>query len=65
MPGQRVEGFPAIRSFPLQERYGFVWVWPGDKDKADPQAFDMLANTLMPCRLLDRGCDNQMCMLAA
>jgi vanillate O-demethylase monooxygenase subunit len=30
MPGQRVRGFPAIRSFPVAERYGFVWVWPGD-----------------------------------
>ena len=35
MPGQRVNGFPAIRSFPVIERYGFIWVWPGDPDKAD------------------------------
>ncbi len=35
MPGQRVGGFPAIRSYPVQERYGFIWVWPGDKDEAD------------------------------
>ncbi len=30
MPGQRVGGFPAIRKFPLIERHGFIWVWPGD-----------------------------------
>lgn len=36
MPGQRVRGFPPIRSYPVQERYGFIWIWPGDKDKADP-----------------------------
>ncbi len=36
MPGQRVRGFPAIRSFPVQERYGFVWIWPGAADQADP-----------------------------
>jgi len=30
MPGQRVKGFPAIRSYPVAERYGFVWLWPGD-----------------------------------
>lgn len=30
MPGQRVRGFPPIRSFPVAEKYGFVWVWPGD-----------------------------------
>ncbi|MEP7301578.1 MAG: aromatic ring-hydroxylating dioxygenase subunit alpha [Caldimonas sp.] len=34
MPGQRVK--PTIKSYPVLERYGFVWVWPGDKAKADP-----------------------------
>ncbi len=42
MPGQRVEGFPAIRSFPVQERYAFIWIWPGDKDKADPALIPVL-----------------------
>jgi len=36
MPGQRVRGFPCIRSFPVVERYGFIWVWTGDKELADP-----------------------------
>lgn len=36
MPGQRVRGFPPIRTYPVVERYGFVWVWPGDAAKADP-----------------------------
>ncbi|WP_321917574.1 MULTISPECIES: aromatic ring-hydroxylating dioxygenase subunit alpha [Paraburkholderia] len=36
MPGQRVSGFPTIRSYPVIEKYGFVWVWPGDRDEADP-----------------------------
>ena len=36
MPGQRVGGFPAIRRFPAVERYGFIWVWPGDAALADP-----------------------------
>ncbi|MEH3098949.1 aromatic ring-hydroxylating dioxygenase subunit alpha [Sphingomonas adhaesiva] len=36
MPGQRVGNFPAIRAFPVIERYGFVWVWPGDPERADP-----------------------------
>ena len=36
MPGQRVQGFPKAKSFPVVERYGFIWVWPGDADKADP-----------------------------
>ncbi len=35
MPGQRVRGFPPVRSYPVVERYGFVWVWPGDAARAD------------------------------
>ena len=34
MPGQRVKSFPAIRAFPVIEKYGFVWVWPGDPAQA-------------------------------
>ena len=33
MPGQRVR--PTIRAYPAIERYGFIWVWPGDKRLAD------------------------------
>ncbi|GFE75015.1 aromatic ring-hydroxylating dioxygenase subunit alpha [Novosphingobium sp. TCA1] len=36
MPGQRVKDFPPIRAFPVIERYGFVWVWPGDAELASP-----------------------------
>jgi vanillate O-demethylase monooxygenase subunit len=36
MPGQRVRGFPPIRSFPVVERHGFIWVWAGDSALADP-----------------------------
>ena len=36
MPSQRVGGFPAIKSYPVEERHGFIWVWPGDPAKADP-----------------------------
>ncbi len=36
MPCQRVQGFPRIRSFPVVERYGFIWVWPGRAEHADP-----------------------------
>jgi len=35
MPGQRVEGFPCIRNYPVTERHGFVWVWPGDASLAN------------------------------
>ncbi len=43
MPRQRVQGFPPIRSFPAAERHGFVWVWPGDPDRADRAAIPHLA----------------------
>ncbi len=35
MPGQRVRGFPCNKTFAAVERYGFVWVWPGEHEKAD------------------------------
>lgn len=35
MPGQRVRGFPPIKAYPTAERYGFIWVWPGDPAQAD------------------------------
>ena len=37
MPGQRVRGFPPIRAYPAVERYGFVWVWPGDAAAGRPR----------------------------
>ena len=42
MPGQRVRGFPAIRTFPVVERHGFIWVWPGDAERADPSTIQPL-----------------------
>jgi vanillate O-demethylase monooxygenase subunit len=31
-----VRGFPPIRSYPVIEQYGFIWLWPGDPALADP-----------------------------
>ncbi|MEK1904582.1 MAG: aromatic ring-hydroxylating dioxygenase subunit alpha [Pseudomonas sp.] len=36
MPGQRVQGFPCNKGYPVEERYGFIWVWPGEPSQADP-----------------------------
>ena len=36
MPGQRVRGFPCNKTFAVQERHGFIWVWPGEQAQADP-----------------------------
>ncbi len=35
MPKQRVGRFPCVKSYPVEERYGFIWVWTGDKHLAD------------------------------
>ena len=42
MPGQRVQGFPRIRAYPVVERHGFVWVWPGEAGAADPAKIPQL-----------------------
>lgn len=34
MPSQRVRGFPCNKTYATIEKYGFVWVWPGDQSLA-------------------------------
>ena len=36
MPGHQVRNFEPIKAYAVIERYGFVWVWPGDQTKVDP-----------------------------
>ncbi|NWL22179.1 aromatic ring-hydroxylating dioxygenase subunit alpha [Pseudomonas umsongensis] len=48
MPGQRVRGFPCIKSYAVVERYGFIWVWPGDKALADPALIHHLEWAVSP-----------------
>jgi vanillate O-demethylase monooxygenase subunit len=48
MPGQRVGGIPAIRHYPAVERYGFIWVWPGDAELADPDKIHHLEWAVNP-----------------
>ena len=43
MPGQRVRSFPAIRTFPVLERYGFIWVWPGEPALAEASSLHHFA----------------------
>lgn len=42
MPLQRVSAFPCITSYAVEERYGFIWFWPGDQDKADTSLIPVL-----------------------
>ena len=48
MPQQRVGGFPCIRRFPVVERYGFIWVWPGEPSLADAAQIPHLAWAVSP-----------------
>lgn len=36
MPGHQVKTFEPVKAFAVIERYGFVWVWPGDQSLVDP-----------------------------
>ena len=36
MPGHQVRNFEPVKAYAVIERYGFVWVWPGDQTKVDP-----------------------------
>jgi len=35
MPKQRTTHFPCINAFAVIERFGFIWLWPGDQQLAD------------------------------
>lgn len=35
MPSQRVRGFPCNKSYAVIEKYGFIWVWPGNQEQVD------------------------------
>lgn len=34
--GERIPPAAKVKAYPLVERYGFVWIWMGDPDRADP-----------------------------
>lgn len=48
MPMQRVGGFPQIKAYPVAERYGYIWVWPGDATKADASLIPHLEWAVSP-----------------
>jgi len=43
MPMQRVGGFPAVKTWPVVQRYDYIWVWPGDPQLADETLIPHLA----------------------
>lgn len=42
MPKQRVQGFPCVHAYPVEERYGFIWIWTGDAELAHSDAIPQM-----------------------
>ncbi len=42
MPSQRVRGFPCNKTYAVIEKYGFIWVWPGEQSLATEDALPVL-----------------------
>lgn len=42
MPEQNPKKIPSIDYFCVEERYGFIWVWPGAKEKSDSSLIPVL-----------------------
>jgi vanillate monooxygenase len=42
MPEQNPKKIPCIGYFLVVEKYGFIWIWPGKKDKADESLIPVL-----------------------
>jgi phenylpropionate dioxygenase-like ring-hydroxylating dioxygenase large terminal subunit len=44
-----------VRSYPISERYGLVWIWMGDASQADPEQIPDIANWGKPDWGYNRG----------
>lgn len=42
--GNRIPARAKVRSYPVIERYGMIWIWPGDPQKADPEKLPEFAD---------------------
>lgn len=36
-PDEKISPKACVRAYPLEERHGMLWIWPGDPLKADPE----------------------------
>lgn len=56
IPGQEViPGNALVRSYPLQVKYGLVWLWMGDAKKADVSKMFICRNTTPKAGMLLRA----------
>jgi vanillate O-demethylase monooxygenase subunit len=55
MAGQDVSRIPSIRTFPVIERFGFIWLWPGKASEADADLIPSLTWANNPHWAYDGG----------
>ena len=56
VPGvEKIPHVACVRSYPLHERYGLLWLWMGDADKADPALIFHVDHWGDPAWGLNRG----------
>ena len=56
VPGaERVPHVARVRSYPLEERYGLLWVWMGDAERADPALIFQVEHWGDPAWGINRG----------
>ena len=53
--GEKIPHVACVRSYPIHERYGLLWVWMGDADKADPSLIFHVDHWGDPAWGLNRG----------
>ncbi|HMG51687.1 MAG TPA: aromatic ring-hydroxylating dioxygenase subunit alpha, partial [Inquilinus sp.] len=56
VPGaERIPHVARVRSYPVEERYGLVWIWMGEAAKADPELIFRVEHYGDPAWGLNRG----------
>lgn len=56
VPGvEKIPHVACVRSYPIHERYGLLWVWMGDAEKADPALIFQVDHWGDPAWGLNRG----------
>lgn len=53
--GGEIPAGARVRSYPVEERYGLVWVWMGERDKADPEQIFEVEHYGDPAWGINRG----------
>ncbi|MBS0564729.1 MAG: aromatic ring-hydroxylating dioxygenase subunit alpha [Proteobacteria bacterium] len=56
VPGvEKIPHVACVHSYPVEERYGLLWIWMGDRDKADPAQIFTVEHWGDPAWGINRG----------